>query len=126
MSSSSTSSAAATGPAVISPDPTPGHQPAGSICTHPDREAIVLALLTTPLRDIAAQYGVSKSALQRHRTTHLAAPRLRDRLEELHAHAEEIFQSSAGIENSTALRAVGAAALAKVKAEFTRSSALEA
>jgi len=191
MSSSSTSSAAATGPAIISPDPTPAHQPACSICTHPDREAIDLALLTTPLRDIAAQYGVSKSALQRHRTTHLAAlaaqsrhvfsqrialaaPRLRDRLEELHAHAEEIFQSSAGIENSTALRAVSvmtrqvdmalrvaaavpgntsfapshvermsqailgvlapypelrdavAAALAKVEAEFTPSSALEA
>ncbi|MBM3738904.1 MAG: hypothetical protein FJW39_24275 [Acidobacteria bacterium] len=122
MSSSSTSSAAATGPAIISPDPAPGHQPTCSICTHPDREAIDLALLPTPLRDIAAQYGVSKSALQRHRTTHLAAlaaqsrhvfsqrialaaPRLRDRLEELHAHAEEIFQSSAGIENSTALRA---------------------
>ena len=125
MSFSSTASAAATGPAIIAPDPTPGRQPVGSIFTHPDREAIDLALLTTPLRDVAAQYGVSKSALQRHRTTRLATPRLRDRLEELHAHAEEIFQSSAGIENSSALRAA-AAVLAKVEAEFTRSSAYEA
>jgi len=73
MSFSSTSSAAATGPVIISPDPTPGHRPADSTGTHPDREAIGLPLLTTPLRDIAAHYGVSKSALQRHRATQLGA-----------------------------------------------------
>lgn len=38
-----------------------------TVCSHPEREAIEAALLAnTPLRTIAGQYGVSKSALLRH------------------------------------------------------------
>ncbi|MGI6601357.1 MAG: hypothetical protein ACOX3N_06025 [Dethiobacteria bacterium] len=39
-----------------------------SICTHQERQAIDRALVVgTSLRDIAGQFGVSKSALHRHR-----------------------------------------------------------
>lgn len=43
-----------------------------SICTHPDRLAIKVALRGgTPLRTIAARWSVSKTALLRHRDAHL-------------------------------------------------------
>ena len=47
-----------------------------SICNHPDRTAIDKALVTrsASMRDIAGQYGVSRSALSRHKANHL--PRL--------------------------------------------------
>lgn len=47
-----------------------------SICNHPDRTAIDKALVTrsASMRDIAGQYGVSRSALSRHKSNHL--PRL--------------------------------------------------
>jgi hypothetical protein len=45
-----------------------------SICHHPDRAAIEKALVQSePVRDIAARFGTSASAVHRHKTTHLAA-----------------------------------------------------
>lgn len=44
-----------------------------TVCTHAEMEAIDRALVGgTSLRDIAAQYNVSKTALGRHSTTHLS------------------------------------------------------
>lgn len=47
-----------------------------SVCNHPDRGEIDKALVTrsASMRDIAGQYGVSRSALSRHKSNHL--PRL--------------------------------------------------
>jgi transposase-like protein len=47
-----------------------------SVCNHPDRNEIDKALVTrsASMRDIAGQYGVSRSALSRHKSNHL--PRL--------------------------------------------------
>ena len=47
-----------------------------SICNHPERSEIDKALVTrsASMRDIAGQYGVSRSALSRHKSNHL--PRL--------------------------------------------------
>ena len=47
-----------------------------SICNHPQRSEIDKALVTrsASMRDIAGQYGVSRSALSRHKANHL--PRL--------------------------------------------------
>ena len=44
-----------------------------SICIHPKRNEIdeVLLLSTTPLRTIADQFGISKTALLRHKTDHI-------------------------------------------------------
>jgi len=43
-----------------------------TVCGHMERECIDSALVTgTPLRDIAGRYGVSKSALERHKADHL-------------------------------------------------------
>jgi len=45
-----------------------------TICTHPDREAIDAALVAGgPLRDIAGQFRISKSALARHKGSHIPA-----------------------------------------------------
>jgi DNA-binding MurR/RpiR family transcriptional regulator len=38
-----------------------------SICQHPERPALTAALTQASLRTVATQYGVSKSALIRHR-----------------------------------------------------------
>ena len=47
-----------------------------SVCNHPDRGEIDKALVTrsVSMRDIAGHYGVSRSALSRHKANHL--PRL--------------------------------------------------
>ena len=43
-----------------------------TICTHPSRDAIERAILAgQPIRRIAANYGLSESAVRRHRNTHL-------------------------------------------------------
>ena len=43
-----------------------------TVCVHPDRSAIDAALEAGhPLRGIAAAYGVSKTALHRHRQAHV-------------------------------------------------------
>jgi hypothetical protein len=48
-----------------------------SICTHPDRRAIETALGSgIPLRTIASQRSVSKTALLRHRDSHRCSPQV--------------------------------------------------
>ena len=43
-----------------------------TICTHSERDVIDAALLTTePLRNIAARFGTSATALHRHKAAHL-------------------------------------------------------
>ena len=45
-----------------------------TVCDHPDREAIDLALVAGgSLRDIAGQFRISKSALARHKGSHVPA-----------------------------------------------------
>jgi hypothetical protein len=45
-----------------------------TVCDHEERASIDAALVSgTPLRDIAGQHGVSKSALERHKAGHLPA-----------------------------------------------------
>ena len=45
-----------------------------SVCRHPDRDAIDRALIEgQPYRDIAGQYSVSKSGVERHGRNHLPA-----------------------------------------------------
>lgn len=45
-----------------------------TVCTHPEKEAINVALVTgEPFRHIAARYGTSTGALQRHKADHLPA-----------------------------------------------------
>jgi len=45
-----------------------------TVCTHPEKEAINAALVAgEPFRHIAARYGTSTGALQRHKADHLPA-----------------------------------------------------
>ena len=104
-------------------EPRQAHEPACSVCTHPDRESIDHALLVDSVRAVADQFDLSKSAVQRHRANHLPAamaqdqersrrrvalaiPRLRERLEDLHADAAAIYSRAIGTENAVAVRAV--------------------
>jgi len=60
-----------------------------TVCTHPEREAIDLALAgkDASKRRIAAQYGVSETAIRRHRGDHLpgAVTKSQEAREDLHA-----------------------------------------
>lgn len=101
----------------------PGHEPQCSVCTHPKRSEIDLFLLRSSVRRTAARYGLSKSAVQRHREAHipellaageqilerrlaLAAPKLRTRLEEIHTETDDFYRSTKGVENAVAQRAL--------------------
>lgn len=45
-----------------------------SVCIHPDRDAIDKALVAgEPYRDIAGRYGLSRSAVERHKNNHIPA-----------------------------------------------------
>ena len=121
MTNSSTSTAAAP-----PPESHQAHEPACSVCTHPDRAKIDRALLSDSVRAVADEFDFSKSSAQRHRANHLpgamadlrnqeevarrrvalAVPRLRERLEELHADADAIYTRAIGTENAVAVRAV--------------------
>ncbi len=62
------------------------------ICTHDQREAIERALVNgTPLRDIAGQFGISRSALDRHKENHLAAGVVKAKAAEEVAHADSVL-----------------------------------
>ncbi len=74
-----------------------------TVCTHTEREAIEAALLAgEPLRDIAGQRGVSKSALQRHQMEHIPAAL---------AKAQEAQEAAHAIDLVKQLREVDATAL---------------
>jgi hypothetical protein len=62
-------------------------------CTSPNREAIDRALVAeTPLRTIADQYGVSKTALLRHKADHLPAALAKGKEAKEEAHALGLVQ----------------------------------
>lgn len=101
----------------------PGHEPQCSICTHPNRSEIDVFLLQSSVRRAAARYSLSKSAVHRHRESHipellaageqilarriaLAAPKLRARLEEIHAETLDFYSSVKGVDNAVAQRAL--------------------
>ncbi|MHB1798195.1 MAG: hypothetical protein ACYCUI_07820 [Vulcanimicrobiaceae bacterium] len=48
-----------------------GAGPRCTVCDHPQRNAIDVALAARSLRDVEGQYGTPKSALQRHKARHL-------------------------------------------------------
>lgn len=63
-----------------------------TITTHSERAAIDAALLAgTPLRDIAGQYGVSKSALARYRNDRLPAALVQAKAAEEVTHADDLL-----------------------------------
>jgi hypothetical protein len=80
-----------------------------SVCGRPDRDAIEHAIVTGgSLRDIAGRYGVAKSSLSRHISSHLPATTiveaqeadqdraagLRERLEDLYVRAEAVLREA--------------------------------
>lgn len=99
----------------------PGHEPQCTVCMHPLRSEVDLFLLRSSVRRTAARYGLSKSAVQRHREAHipellaageqilerrlaLAVPKLRARLEEIHAETQDFYHTVKGVENAVAQR----------------------
>ncbi len=97
----------------------PGHEPKCCICADKRRAEIDRHLLANSLRRTAALFGLSKSALHRHRDSHipeliaageqilnrrlaLAAPKLRERLEDLYAETLGFFHSTNGSDNPCA------------------------
>ena len=95
-----------------------------TICSHEEREAINAALLSaTPYRHIAARFGTSTGALQRHKDhipQHLAkaseaaevvqANGLLDRLQNLNRETMQILQEAReGEDNELALKAIARA-----------------
>lgn len=74
-----------------------------TICVHAEREAINAALLTgTALRDIAGQFGVSKSSLDRHKEEHLPVALVK---------AQEVEDVRQALDIVAQLKAINGAAL---------------
>lgn len=64
-------------------------------CTHPNREMIDRALVAgTSLRDIAGQFGVSKSAVERHKADHLPAMLVKSEEARQVAHADDLLREA--------------------------------
>ncbi len=69
--------------------------PTCSVCIHADREAIDLALVHgTSLRDIAGQFLVSKSAVERHKADHLPAVMVKSAEARAVAHADDLLREA--------------------------------
>lgn len=95
--------------------------PQCTACTHPEREALDRDIVAgVSLRNIAAQYGLSLSAVARHRREHVAADLERaglDRAEALAGHLRELYtraveildQAEAAGDLRTALAAIAQA-----------------
>ncbi|HHY08275.1 MAG TPA: hypothetical protein GX530_07090 [Corynebacteriales bacterium] len=92
-----------------------------SVCNHPKREAIDRAIISgTPIRDIAGRFGVSKSAVYRHKKhipetltkAHAAeemaqADNLLDEIKKLQTRTHKILSKAEKAGNlSTALKAI--------------------
>jgi len=74
-----------------------------TICTHTERAAINAALLTgTALRDIAGQFGVSKSSLDRHKEEHMPVALVK---------AQEVEDVRQALDIVAQLKAINGAAL---------------
>lgn len=66
-----------------------------SCCTHPNREMIDRALIAgTSLRDIAGQYAVSKSAVERHKADHLLEIMVKSEEARQVAHADDLLREA--------------------------------
>lgn len=64
-----------------------------TVCAHPERRAIDKALVAGgSLRDIAGQFGLSKSAVERHQAEHLPKVLAEARAHEDVAHALDVVQ----------------------------------
>src|SRR3712207_9134864 len=66
-----------------------------TVCDHPERHGIDEALVTgAPYRSIAKRFGLSESAVYRHKTEHLPAHLLKAKEVEEVAQADEIGRAS--------------------------------
>lgn len=64
-----------------------------SVCAHPERHAIDKALVAGgALRDIAGRYGLTKSAVERHKAAHLPVALVRGEAAREAAHALDVVQ----------------------------------
>ena len=69
-----------------------------TVCTHEAKEAINQALVaSTSLRDIAGQYGLSKSALDRHQQAHLSATLVKAAEAQDAAHGSRLLEQVTGL-----------------------------
>jgi hypothetical protein len=92
-----------------------------SICTHGERERIEQALIKgKPLRDIAGQHSVSRSALHRHKKHHLP-PKLAKAEQ-----AQEVAQADDLLEELGKLRRITWAILGKALAANDLKTTLQA
>ena len=73
-----------------------------TVCDHETRTSIETALISgAPLRDIAGRYGVSKSALERHKADHLPAGLAKAREAEEAARADDLLSHVRGLQGRT-------------------------
>jgi transposase-like protein len=64
-----------------------------TVCDHPERHSIDDTLVTgAPYRSVAKQFGLSESAVYRHKTEHLPAHLLKARQVEEAAHADDLLE----------------------------------
>ncbi len=72
-----------------------------TVCARPDREDIDRLILEHPLRDVAGQTGIGKSALGRHKLAHLPAALVLANEQEIERHAQ-LFQEAQTLQRSMA------------------------
>ena len=66
-----------------------------TVCQHPEREAINRALVEgASLRDIAGQYNVAKSAVDRHKAEHLPAVMAKSEQARAIVHADHLLEEA--------------------------------
>ena len=72
-----------------------------SVCSHPQKRQIDEALLisTTPLRTIADQFGVSKTALLRHKADHIPTDLVKAKQADEICRAESLFDKLITLKN---------------------------
>lgn len=95
--------------------------PRCTVCGHPDREAVEAALVAQRgLRDIAGQFRLSKSALERHKANHLPATLVKAQ------HAEVVADADSLLSQVRDLQRKALAILAKAEAAGELRTALQA
>jgi hypothetical protein len=73
-----------------------------TVCGHPDREAIDKALVAgASFRDIAGQYKLSKSAVERHKAEHLPAAMAKAKEAADVAHGDDLLEQVRKLQNVT-------------------------
>ena len=92
-----------------------------SVCQHVSRDAIESSLIHgEPMRDVAGRYSISKSALHRHKNSHL--PKTLARAQE----AEEIVRAATLLEEMEVLMEHGREILTEARAAGEHRTALSA